>query len=212
MSRYQPTYFKYSEFDSPDAPGSGIQMKDEFLIMLDNARKIAGIPFVIVSGFRTRARQLHIIERLPGRAAQNSAHELGLAADIRANSMKDARTILESCFKAGFRRFGIMATSIHVDCDNSRPTPSCYTYSDTPKKRYSELKALFDKLIEDKAAAAAAQKNTEHTTITDDIPVSLDVQSDINWEFLAADLVQFVKQWTKEHDYLLVKAKKYDSN
>jgi hypothetical protein len=48
-------HFKTSEFDSPDHPGSGINMKPEFLQRLDSARAIAGIPFKINSGFRTAA-------------------------------------------------------------------------------------------------------------------------------------------------------------
>ena len=49
-------YFKLSEFDSPDLPGSGQRMKPEFLKMIDRARDIAGgVPFVINSGFRTVA-------------------------------------------------------------------------------------------------------------------------------------------------------------
>ena len=46
-------YFNYSEFDSPDMPGSGHNMEDDFLHMLDKAREVSGIPYVITSGFRT---------------------------------------------------------------------------------------------------------------------------------------------------------------
>lgn len=46
-------WFNYSEFDSPDEPGSGHYMDQEFLDMLDEARSRAGIPFVITSGYRT---------------------------------------------------------------------------------------------------------------------------------------------------------------
>ena len=48
-------YFNYSEFDSPDEPGSGKKyMSKEFIEMLSEARSCAGIPFFIVSGYRTR--------------------------------------------------------------------------------------------------------------------------------------------------------------
>ena len=56
----QLKHFTLSEFDSPDAPGSGAKMKPEFLQRLDNARSIAKIPFGINSGFR----QLLIMLRL----------------------------------------------------------------------------------------------------------------------------------------------------
>ena len=50
-------YFNYHEFDSPDAIGSGEQMMDEvFLEMLDKARHLAGIPFHINSGYRSRSQ------------------------------------------------------------------------------------------------------------------------------------------------------------
>ena len=48
-------YFKLTEFDSPDEVGSGYKMDKEFLIKLDYARGIAGIPFKINSGFRTKS-------------------------------------------------------------------------------------------------------------------------------------------------------------
>ena len=43
-------YFTYDEFDSPDVPGSGHQMRDEFLQKLDRARKISGVPFASTPG------------------------------------------------------------------------------------------------------------------------------------------------------------------
>ena len=48
-------YFTHSEFDSPDEPGSGKNMRQEFLEMLDCAREEAMTPFKITSGFRTEA-------------------------------------------------------------------------------------------------------------------------------------------------------------
>ena len=48
-------YFNYHEFDSPDAIGSGEHMMDDdFLQMLDRARHLAGVPFRINSGYRTK--------------------------------------------------------------------------------------------------------------------------------------------------------------
>ena len=48
-------YFKLSEFDSPDSPGSGELMEPQVLEALDVARDIAGFPFIITSGVRTVA-------------------------------------------------------------------------------------------------------------------------------------------------------------
>ena len=42
-------YFNYCEFDSPDELGSGHNMDEDFLQMLDDAREFAGVPFKITS-------------------------------------------------------------------------------------------------------------------------------------------------------------------
>ena len=42
-------FFVSSEFDSPDLPGSGELMCEEFISALDSCRFEAGIPFVINS-------------------------------------------------------------------------------------------------------------------------------------------------------------------
>ncbi len=44
-------YFNYKEFDSPDEPGSGKNMSDELLHMLDATRKKYGKPIKINSGY-----------------------------------------------------------------------------------------------------------------------------------------------------------------
>ena len=49
-------YFKYSEFDSPDEPGSGEKYMCETLIqMLDEVRKEYGKPMRINSGYRSES-------------------------------------------------------------------------------------------------------------------------------------------------------------
>ena len=46
-------YFTYNEFDSPDMPGSGSLMHEDFLDMLDEVRDKFGKPIIINSGYRT---------------------------------------------------------------------------------------------------------------------------------------------------------------
>ena len=53
-------HFELSEFDSPDEQGSGKYMDESFLSMLDDARGIAGIPFVINSGFRSKSHNAYV--------------------------------------------------------------------------------------------------------------------------------------------------------
>ena len=104
-------YFTHSEFDSPDAPGSGKDMCPNFLAMLNNARDIAGIPFKINSGMRTIAHNRSIGSK------DTSSHIIGCAADIHCNNSSDRSKIVAALIQAGFRRLGIAETFVHVDCD-----------------------------------------------------------------------------------------------
>jgi uncharacterized protein YcbK (DUF882 family) len=108
-------HFLLSEFDSPDALGSGSKMQSEFLKKLDNARGISGLPFKINSGYRTIAYNTKI------KGAANSAHTKGWAADIAYTTGAEGYKILRSLQEVGFNRIGIYKTWIHVDCDPSLP-------------------------------------------------------------------------------------------
>lgn len=104
-------YFKYSEFNSPDQPGSGSLMKQQFLDRLDKAREISGIPYHINSGFRTKEHN-----RAVG-GSPTSSHLGGYAADIGFKNQKEALMILRGLILAGFKRIGLAKTFIHVDSD-----------------------------------------------------------------------------------------------
>jgi len=107
-------WFNYSEFDSPDEPGSGFNMSRDFLKMLDECRELAGIPFVVTSGFRTKAHQEHLMSR--GYAtSKTSAHMMGMAADIRCENSADRYRILTAALAVGFNRVGIAHSFIHLD-------------------------------------------------------------------------------------------------
>jgi len=114
-------YFKLEEFDSPDQPGSGKHMKKEFLQLLDEARGLAGIPFVVNSGFRTRAWN----ERVGGRVG--SSHLAGCAADLSCKSSGARSEIVQALIKVGFNRIGIAKTFIHVDNDITK-NPAIWLY------------------------------------------------------------------------------------
>ena len=105
-------HFETQEFDSPDLPNSGINMDNAFLQMLNDARGIAGIPFNITSGYRTKNRN-----KLVGGVA-NSSHLVGKAADISVQSGNERYIILNALIKAGFRRLGVAKTFIHCDNDS----------------------------------------------------------------------------------------------
>tara|TARA_R100000654_G_scaffold14456_1_gene31126 strand:- start:19463 stop:19813 length:351 start_codon:yes stop_codon:yes gene_type:complete len=108
-------YFTHSEFASPDAPGSGNDMCNDFLQMIDNARDIAGIPFKINSGMRTIAHNRSIGSK------DTSSHIIGCAADIHCNNSLDRSKIVAALIQAGFRRLGIAETFVHCDCDERKP-------------------------------------------------------------------------------------------
>ena len=117
-------YFKIEEFDSPDAPGSGVNMRVSTLLLLDKARSIAGVPFIINSGYRTKAHNDSL--RKSG-SVKYSSHLEGYAADIDFNygDLETAKKIAKALVQAGFKRLGIYhsltASFIHADNDPTKP-------------------------------------------------------------------------------------------
>jgi uncharacterized protein YcbK (DUF882 family) len=114
--------FQLSEFDSPDAPGSGKLMDEELLNILDQMRSDAGIPFIITSGYRT----LEHNKAVGGKP--NSAHTRGLAVDISAPDSKSKYLIIRESFVNGVSRIGIGKTFIHIDLDKSLPQNVVWVY------------------------------------------------------------------------------------
>jgi len=108
-------HFLLSEFDSPDAAGSGSKMQPEFLSKLDAARGIANIPFRVNSGFRTIAHNKAV------GGETNSSHTKGWAADLSYKSGSEGYRILKALLDAGFTRIGVYKTWIHADCDPDLP-------------------------------------------------------------------------------------------
>ncbi len=105
-------YFKLSEFD--DAPGTGKNMKKEFLTKLDKARAIADVPFKITSGYRSKETN----KRVGG--VSTSSHLKGLAADISCKDSITRQKIVSALIQAGFTRIGIADTFIHCDTDKNK--------------------------------------------------------------------------------------------
>lgn len=102
-------YFQEKEFNRC-TPGCSLQdMNQDFIKKLDNARRIAGIPFVINSAFRSVE-----YEKAHGRKG-TSSHTLGRAVDIRCNTDENRIIIVDALLRAGFNRIGIAKTYIHVD-------------------------------------------------------------------------------------------------
>jgi uncharacterized protein YcbK (DUF882 family) len=115
-------HFKLSEFDSPDAPGSGAKMQPKFLQLLDNARSLAGVAFKINSGYRTEAHNAKV------KGVKGSSHCQGWAADIHCTDGSQRFLIVNALLKSGINRIGISSTFIHADCDPTKPTQVIWTY------------------------------------------------------------------------------------
>ena len=104
-------YFNYHEFNCPiEGEGSGEHMMDaDFLQMLDRARHLSGLAFIINSGYRNKEHN----KKVGGKA--NSAHLAGCAADIHCVDPRARCYIIGALFEVGFNRIGIAKTFIHVD-------------------------------------------------------------------------------------------------
>ena len=120
-------YFTLDEFDSPDAEGSGSMMDQGFLDLLDECRDLAGIPFVVTSGFRT-VQYNRILIDTGYSASKNSSHLLGLAADIRVRTSSERWIILDALLEVGITRIGMGNNFIHCDIDSFKENHVIWTY------------------------------------------------------------------------------------
>ncbi len=115
-------YFKLSEFDSPDKPGSGELMEPAVVEALDIARDIAGFPFIVTSGVRTIEWNREV------GGSKRSSHLLGYAVDVAVPNSRKRFLMMEALLDAGFTRFGVGEDFIHVDMDPNKPKNSIWTY------------------------------------------------------------------------------------
>jgi len=86
-----------------------------FVAKLQDARNIAGIPFVITSGCRCLKHNEAVGSK------PDSSHLMGIAADIRTRTLWERFSVIDGLMKAGFVRFGIGQKHIHVDIDLCKP-------------------------------------------------------------------------------------------
>lgn len=115
------TYFDEEEFKC-DGVICFDKMEPSFIHRLEAARKIAGIPFVITSSWRSVKRNKDVGGK------DNSAHLRGLAVDIKCNNNLNRMVIVRALVSAGFDRIGISDRFIHVDADDSLPHPRLWLY------------------------------------------------------------------------------------
>ena len=106
-------YFDYKEF--ADKISGANKMRPDTIRRLDKAREIAGIPFIVNSGYRDDAHPETIKN-------PTSSHNKGYAVDIHVTDA--TRDIIQRALRqAGFTRIGVANTFIHADDD---PTKTQY--------------------------------------------------------------------------------------
>lgn len=103
----------YKHFNEKEDPKM-IGVSTELMQMLDDAREIAEIPFIITSGLRTPEHNTEV-----GGVA-DSAHLKGLAVDLATNSYHTTYRIVLGLLLAGFKRIEITKDHIHADIDKTK--------------------------------------------------------------------------------------------
>lgn len=117
----QPQFFKEKEFACKCGCGAANMDKD-FVSRLDNARRIAGIPFHINSGFRCMKHNANV------GGVKESSHVFGFAADIGVSDSPSRYKIVNALLTAGFSRIGVGMSLIHVDSDPSKEQGVIWVY------------------------------------------------------------------------------------
>ena len=107
-----PPEYKY--FTAEEVEG----LNEEFVAKLDQARHLAGFPFIITSGLRTPEKNYSVIGAVP-----DSAHLKGLAVDLKVENSHEVSLIVDAVKSVGITRRGIYVdsenfpTHVHIDVD-----------------------------------------------------------------------------------------------
>ena len=110
-----PTAWPYKYFKPKEVEG----LSPKLIQMLDTARGIAGVPFVITSGLRSKEKN-----DLVG-GVEDSSHLSGLAVDLLVKDTSSGGKMLLALVNAGFKRFGFYADGhLHVDISENKQSPS----------------------------------------------------------------------------------------
>lgn len=116
------TYFNQSDFDKCSPKCSIHDMDEDFMQRLDECRKVAGIPFVLTSAYRSAEH-----DRSKGRSG-TGAHTTGKAVDVRAVNSRSRFRIIAAAIQCGFTRIGIHKSFIHLDTSESHAQEVLWLY------------------------------------------------------------------------------------
>lgn len=115
-------YFVDEEFRKAQPSCSLSDMSPKLMVMLDQAREFAGVPFKINSAFRTVD-----YEKSKGRKG-SSRHCFGEAVDIACYTNNYRFRIVNALLAVGFKRIGIGKTFIHCDVGYPDAEPIVWLY------------------------------------------------------------------------------------
>ena len=118
-------HFKLESFSCPCCDLNNISIK--LTDMLDEARELAGIPFMVNSGCRCKKHNA----RIGGSASSSHITTEKVectATDIACRSSRDRMLMLQAMIQVGFRRIGIGKTFIHVDVDEAKDQNVVWNY------------------------------------------------------------------------------------
>lgn len=114
---------KLTYFNDSEVAG----LEPEVATKIDQARHLAGIPFIITSTRRTPEQNLSV------GGVTDSAHLKGLAVDLAVPSSNALYLMINACLQVGFKRIVIgikidgdgkvVYHNLHCDLDATLPTP-----------------------------------------------------------------------------------------
>lgn len=104
-------YFKPSEFDSPDEPGSGAENMDMELVEgLDFIRSFTGKPMRVNSGYRSPEHNAKV------GGSSRSQHPLGRAADVHCPTNELRGDMIAAAIMSGkINRIIVYSNFLHFD-------------------------------------------------------------------------------------------------
>lgn len=112
-------HFRPEEFERCTPSCSIEKMDAEFLVALDTARDVAGVPFVLTSAYRTRSHDL-----AKGRSG-SGYHTRGRAVDVACADSRLRWQIVCGCLAVGLSVGLSKDGFVHID---NRPNPIVFLY------------------------------------------------------------------------------------